>query len=216
MVLPLSKKNQLMASTFEQREQLEQQIAGLLGRADRQAIDLIYENYAPTLLGLISRIIPDPVVAEEALQDTFVKIWKNALQYQSSKGRLFTWFANIARNTAIDTVRSARFRRRQQTTSTENFVNKDELGNEEMYLRDIGLQKVLANMDPKYRELIELAYFKSYSQREIVQELDIPLGTVKTRLRKAIEILRAQLKGDFAASLAVIISVLTKILNDWN
>jgi len=85
-----------------------------------------------------------------------------------------------------------------------------------MYLRDIGLQKVLANMDPKYRELIELAYFKSYSQREIVQELDIPLGTVKTRLRKAIEILRTQLKGDFAASLAVIISVLTKILNDWN
>ena len=81
MVLPLSKKNQLMASTFEQREQLEQQIAGLLGRADRQAIDLIYENYAPTLLGLISRIIPDPVVAEEALQDTFVKIWKNALQW---------------------------------------------------------------------------------------------------------------------------------------
>lgn len=205
-----------MASTFEQREHLEQQIAVLLGQADRKAIDLIYSNYAATLLGLIQRIVPDPQVAEEVLQDTFVKIWKNARQYESGKGRLFTWFANIARNTAIDMVRSARFRRRQQTTSTENFVNKDVLGSEEMEVRDAGLQKVLAEMDPKYRELIELAYFKAYSQRELAKELDIPLGTIKTRLRKAIDLLREQLKGDYSTQLAIAITVLTKILNDWN
>lgn len=205
-----------MASTFESREELEQQIAKLLGQADRKAIDLIYENYAATLLGLICRIVPDQMIAEEVLQDTFVKIWKNARQYEASKGRLFTWFANIARNTAIDTVRSARFRRMKQTTSTENFVNKDELGSEDMQVVDSGLQKVLAQMDPKYLELIELAYFKAYSQREIEQELDIPLGTIKTRLRKAIDILRQQLGAEFGSGLTVLIAVLTKLLNDWN
>lgn len=205
-----------MASNFDKQEQLEQRIATLLGQADRRAIDLIYENYASSLLGLIRRIVSDPAIAEEVLQDTFVKIWKNAKQYRPGKGRIFTWFANIARNTAIDMVRSARFRRQQQTTSTENFVNKDELGSEEMQVQDSGLQKVLDNLDPKYRELIELAYFKSYSQREIEKELDIPLGTIKTRLRKAVEILREQLKGDYAASLTVMIAILTKILNDWN
>ena len=71
-------------------------------------------------------------------------------------------------------------------------------------------------MEPKYLELIELAYFQGYSQREVEKELDIPLGTIKTRLRKAIEVLREQLGDELGPGLSLLIAVLTKTLNDWS
>jgi RNA polymerase sigma-70 factor (ECF subfamily) len=202
-----------MTTNFVKRDQLEQRIAQLLRQEDRAAIDLIYQNYADTLFGVINRIVGSKEVAEEVLQDTFVKIWKNALKYEAGKGRLFTWFANIARNTAIDRVRSASFRKSKQTTSTENLVSMDVLGSVETHIADPGLQKVLDSIDPKYRQLIELAYFQAYSQREIEKELNIPLGTIKTRLRKAIDLLREKLKDDHLTELSVIIVTLTKLLN---
>lgn len=202
-----------MTTNFVKRDQLEQRIAQLLRQEDRAAIDLIYQNYAGTLFGVINRIVGSKEVAEEVLQDTFVKIWKNALKYEAGKGRLFTWFANIARNTAIDRVRSASFRKSKQTTSTENLVSMDVLGSVESHIADSGLQKVLDSIAPKYRQLIELAYFQAYSQREIEKELNIPLGTIKTRLRKAIDLLREKLKDDHLTELSVIIVTLTNLLN---
>ena len=202
-----------MSTNFAQSDQLEERIADLLGRADRGAVDLIYRHYAETLFGVIKRIVGSHEVAEEVLQDTFVKIWKNALKYEPGKGRLFTWFANIARNTAIDRVRSASYRKQRETTSTENLVSTDVLGSVETHIADPGLQKVLDSIDPKYRQLIDLAYFQAYSQREIEKELDIPLGTIKTRLRKAVEILREKLQDDHLPGLVVMIAALTKLLN---
>lgn len=205
-----------MTNNFEKRDQLEQQIALLLSRSDRAAIDLIYQNYAETLMGVIKRIVGSHEIAEEVLQDTFLKIWKNALKYEPGKGRLFTWFANIARNTAIDKVRSAGFRKSKETTSTENLVSIDVLGSEESQTADAGLRQVLDSIDPKYRQLIDLAYFQAYSQREIEEELGIPLGTIKTRLRKAIDLLREKLKDDHLKQLLTVIATLTNLLNDWH
>lgn len=203
-----------MNSAFTKRDQLEERIAGLLANADRQAITLIYENYAETLLGLVKRIVGSHQVAEDVLQDVFVKIWKNARQYDRNKGRLFTWFANIARNTAIDYTRAASFRKQQKTTSTDNVVNLGSLGSTESSITDSGLQKVLDGMDEKYRVLIDLAYFQGYSQREIEKELNIPLGTIKTRLRAAINELRSLLKDDMNQQLLFgLVVVISELLN---
>lgn len=187
-----------MNNTKEKKDQLEQQISSMLGKGDQQAIPLIYKHYADTLYGFILKILPSPELAQEALQDTFVKIWKNASQYNSSKGRLFTWFVNIARNTAIDKVRSAQFQRNQKTGSIDNPVNNYELGTEELNIADSGLRNIINSLDEKHRTLIELAYFQGYSQREIEKELGIPLGTIKTRIRSAINELRTKLGEDRA------------------
>lgn len=164
---------------------------------------MAYKNYGETLLGLIFKVVRSREAAEEVLQDTFVKIWKYAAQYDRSKGRLFTWFANIARNTAIDKVRSAGFQREQKTDSMENFVTNDNLGAVDMKTSDSGLIATINSLDEKYRKLIDLVYFQGYSQREIEKEFSIPLGTVKTRLRAAISELRSKLGKDYADRLLV-------------
>lgn len=160
------------------------------------------------MLGLIYKVVRSREAAEEVLQDTFVKIWKYSAQYDSSKGRLFTWFANIARNAAIDKVRSARFQRDQKTDSIESFVTNDNFGASEMNIADSGLKEVINSLDEKYRKLIELVYFQGYSQREIEKEFNIPLGTVKTRIRAAIKELRSKLEKDYANRLLLFVIIL--------
>jgi len=193
---------------LKSKDTLEQQIAFLLKAGDQEAISLIYKNYADTLYGLILRIISSEEIAQDVLQDTFVKIWKNADKYDASKGRLFTWFANIARNTAIDKIRSAQFQKNKKTSSTDSLVYNDDTGSEEMTTADSGLLNVINSLNEKHRILIELAYFKGYSQSEIQKELDIPIGTIKTRIRSAINELRTKLGGDFARNLLTILLIL--------
>lgn len=165
---------------------------------------MAYNNYGDTLLGLIFKVVQSREAAEEVLQDTFVKIWKYSAQYDRSKGRLFTWFANIARNAAIDKVRSADFRKDQKTDDIENFVSKDNVASTEMDIADSGLKDVINSLDEKYRKLIELVYYQGYSQREIEKEFNIPLGTVKTRLRTAIGELRSKLEKDYSGRLLMV------------
>jgi len=172
---------------------------------------LAYKNYGDTLLGLIFKVVQSREAAEEVLQDTFVKIWKYSAQYDRSKGRLFTWFANIARNTAIDKVRSAGFKKDQKTDSMEAFVSNDTFGATEMEIADSGLKEVINSLDEKYRKLIDLVYFQGYSQREIEKEFQIPLGTVKTRLRAAINELRSKLGKDYADRLLIFVIILGSI-----
>ena len=205
-----------MSTVFQKRDQLESQIVDLLQQGDQRAISIIYSNYADTLLGMISRIVPTETIAEEVLQDTFIKIWKNASQYNPQKGRLFTWFANIARNTAIDKLRSAGYKKQQKTDSTETIVNSSELGIDEVNIKDSGLANVINSLDEKYRTLIDLAYFQGYSQREIEKELNIPLGTIKTRLRLAIQELRAKLDNDMVQKLLFVVLILTYLFTYFN
>ncbi len=173
---------------------------------------MAYQNYGDTLLGLIYKVVQSREISEEVLQDTFVKIWKYSAQYDASKGRLFTWFANIARNTAIDKVRSADFRKGQKTGSVENFVNSDKLGSTASQIADSGLKEVINSLDEKYRKLIDLVYFQGYSQREIEKEFSIPLGTVKTRLRTAINELRSKLGKDYADKLLVFLILISILI----
>jgi len=180
---------------------LEMQIVELLQAKDKKAIDLIYKNYASSVFGLISKSIKDQQVAEEVLQDVFLKIWKFGHKYDASKGRFYTWLVRVTRNTVIDKLRSGGYQRSAKVDCLEDFSTFNKSLSQETIIHDHGLFKVIKSLPYKYFCLIELVYFHGYTHAEVSKELDIPMGTIKTRLRAAITILR-DLLGDEALALA--------------
>jgi len=170
----------------------------------------LYEHYSPALYNIILRIVQSDEIAEETLQDSFLKIWDNFSKYNPEKGRLFTWMVRICRNLAIDKIRSSQFKKGNRTESIPDSVYNSDSLSEELYTSDPGLRKVVSKMDDKTRVLIELLYFKDYTQREVSDKLDIPLGTVKSRSRKAIQVLR-QVLGNEGFLLAILITMFETI-----
>jgi RNA polymerase sigma-70 factor (ECF subfamily) len=169
----------------------EEEIVGLLKEKDPKALRYIYDKYAVALHGVIYRIVPVAEVAEEILQETFVKIWQHADSYDKQKGRLYTWMLNIARNQAIDKTRSSDFKNQTQTQNTDSYVYAaDTAGSEEIMPEHIGLKEIVQTLRPQQKELIDLIYFMGFTQAEAAEKLKMPLGTVKTRVRNAILELR--------------------------
>jgi RNA polymerase sigma factor (sigma-70 family) len=171
-------------------------LVDLLKKRDESGLRLLYDYYSQALYGVIFRIVNEQEMAEDLLQDAFVKIWKNIDSYDASKGRLYTWLLNIARNTAIDATRSKAFRDGSQIQSIEDSVySVDRRHNSVTGIDHIGLTKVLDQLKPEQRQLIDLLYFGGYTQSEVAKELSIPLGTVKTRVKAAMTRLRQLLQG---------------------
>lgn len=167
----------------------EEELIVLLKRKDQQAYSYLYDHYAAAFFGIIQRIIGEGVEATDVLQEGFVKIWRNIDQYDVSKGRLFTWMLNIMRHAAIDYLRSGIRKKAQSTDSLEPGMHV--AGNETQVRVDhLGLRNVLGQLKEEHKVIIELSYFKGYTQEEIAEELAIPLGTVKTRARLALAQLR--------------------------
>lgn len=155
----------------------------------------MYDHYAAALLGVIARILKKEELAEEVLQDVFLKIWDRIDSYDAEKGRLFTWMLNIARNQAIDKTRSKEFSKGKKTGGIDNYVNRIENeGYVEQRVEGIGLQNLLNALPEDQRFIIDQHYFKGYTQAEIAEEFNLPLGTVKTRMRLAMKELRNLLK----------------------
>ena len=196
-------------SSLSNKKNIETEVIALLTQRDKRAVSVAYQNYADALFGIIIRVVKSNEIAEEVLQDTFLKIWNNASKFDESKGRLFTWFANIARNSAIDMVRSAKYQQIKKTDSLENSVNNNIALNTNLEIKDAGLEKVINSLDEKYRQIIDKLYFEGYSHSELAKEMGIPLGTVKSRLRLAIKELRQKLDGDFLKILLLILLFLT-------
>ncbi|MFN3490065.1 MAG: RNA polymerase sigma factor [Emticicia sp.] len=175
----------------------EEELVSLLKNKDQKGFNILYSNYSGALFGVISKIIQSDDDANDLLQDTFLKIWRNIDNYDPSKGSIFTWMMNIARNLSIDRVRSADFRDSSQNISMEQNIiyQVDSEHQTVMDVDSIGLRKVVDNLKPEYRQLIELVYYKGYTQAEVSEEYGIPLGTVKTRIKAAVGNLRAMLSG---------------------
>jgi RNA polymerase sigma factor (sigma-70 family) len=165
----------------------------LIKNKNQKAFAYLYDNYAKSLFGVIFAIIDDIEESEDILQKTFLKIWENFESYDISKGRLYTWMLNIARNMAVDYKRS-KYNRNKIQNINQNVYNSSDIVADEDSTDTIGLKKVVDNLKVEHLALIELAYYKGHTQEEISKELNIPIGTVKTRLRKALIILRGQLK----------------------
>lgn len=175
----------------------EEELVSLLKNRDQKGFNILYNNYSGALFGVINKIVQSDDDANDLLQDTFLKIWRNIDNYDSSKGSIFTWMMNIARNLSIDRVRSADFRDSSQNISMEQNIiyQVDSEHQTVMDVDSIGLRKVVDNLKPEYRQLIELVYYQGYTQAEVSEEYGIPLGTVKTRIKAAVGSLRAMLSG---------------------
>ncbi|MFT4030887.1 MAG: sigma-70 family RNA polymerase sigma factor [Siphonobacter sp.] len=169
----------------------ENDLVALLREKDQRGFTVLYDNYSAALYGIILKIVKSEEVAADVLQETFVKIWRNIESYERSKGSLFTWILNVARNTAIDKIRSQEYQQSTQNQPLEYFVSVIEDENPvEHQIDAIGVRKVVEQLRPEYRSIIELVYFQGYTQAEVSEELDIPLGTVKTRVKAALIQLR--------------------------
>ncbi|SJZ52276.1 RNA polymerase sigma-70 factor, ECF subfamily [Chitinophaga eiseniae] len=166
-------------------------VQGLHAR-DQKVFSFLYDHYSPALYGVIVKVLNDHTQAIDVLQDVFLKIWRYADQYNEDKGRLFTWMLNIARNTAIDVLRSKAYKLEQKIQNITDDVHLNG-GPLTVYqsVDYLGFSKVLDKLTKEQRTLIDLAYYKGCTQEEISRALDIPLGTVKTRLRNAIIQLRS-------------------------
>lgn len=156
---------------------------------DEQAFGYLYDHYSKALFTIIAGIISQHDIAEDVLQETFVKIWQNIQAYDSSKGRLYTWMLNVARNQAIDRTRSKDFNTNNKTIELSDNVYNNEKG-VNIKMDDVGLKKTLSRLPEDLRKLLDLAYFQGYTQEEISKILSIPLGTVKTRIRTTLLQLR--------------------------
>jgi RNA polymerase sigma factor (sigma-70 family) len=151
----------------------------------------LYDHYSGALYGVIFRILKKEEIAEEVLQDVFMKIWDRFDNYDASKGRLFTWMVNVARNQAIDKTRSKEISKDKKTGDIENVVSKiDSKDYIEQHIEGIGVRDVLTSLPAEQRFVVEYLYLKGYSQSELAEEFNIPLGTVKTRVRMAMQQLR--------------------------
>lgn len=158
---------------------------------DVKAFQKLYEMYQHSVNGIIYNIVKDADIADELTQDVFMKAWQNADTYSEKKGRFFTWMLNIARNAAIDKLRSKAFKKSKQNLSTDYFVNSIE-SNENLNdaMNAIGIKKYVNKLTQKCIEVIDLLYFKGYTHKEAAENLEMPIGTIKTRNRNCIQDLR--------------------------
>lgn len=166
---------------------------------DRAALEVLYDRYARSVYSLALSILRDPGAAEEVTQELFLHVWQYPQLYDAACGPLGPWLLRSARNRAIDVLRR-RTRERQlswrleMTThvSDQNDPDDTALQNE----AEARVRQGLAELDSGLRQVIELAYFGGLTQREIAERLGVPLGTVKTRVRTALQRLAAALAGD--------------------
>ena len=183
--------NQLL----EQRTKYnEEQLVVLLNEQNNDAFNYLYDHYSGALFTIINQIVPDKDTAGDVLQEVFVNIWRKINLYDATKGRLFTWMLNIARNAAIDKVRSKGYKDNQKNQPIIESENSGMAMSSNPEVADVGLKKVLTKLNEESRKLIDLSYFQGFTHEEIAKMLGIPLGTVKTRIRTAIIQLRTMIQ----------------------
>ncbi|SHJ27162.1 RNA polymerase sigma-70 factor, ECF subfamily [Arenibacter nanhaiticus] len=185
---------------------LENHIAELLKERNEKAISLLYEHYGDTLYGVAFKVVRNEDLAQDILQESFVKIWKKSDSYDPTKAKLFTWLFRITRNTAIDKLRSA-------NTKSEKEIQMDisdvySLGSEGIKPDLIDVQENLEKIDLKYQIVLDALFFQGMTQQEASEELNIPLGTIKSRLKIGLRELR-KIYGASVA-LAFLVRLLTQ------
>lgn len=170
----------------------EQDLLELLKTKTEKGFSVLYDNYSAALFGVINRIVQSEEIAADVTQDAFVKIWKNLENYNAAKGTIFTWMINVARNTAIDKIRSQEYLQTRKNLEIESYTGVfDTENNSSLNIDAIGLKNLVDKLRPEYKQLIDLVYYKGYTQSEIADEFNIPLGTIKTRIKSAITSLRS-------------------------
>ena len=172
----------------------------LVANGEARALEVLYDRYSRVVYSFALRIVGDPQLAEEILQEVFFRVWQQGSGFQSNRGSLITWLLSITHNLAIDEVRK-RNRRPQKADSEDPELVLGAMADEstdieqEVWLTGVrtAIFEALDRVPKEQRDVIELAYFRGLTQREIAETLGQPLGTVKTRMRLGLQKLREQL-----------------------
>lgn len=160
---------------------IEQDIIDLLKNGDKKAISLLYENYSGALLSVVKKVISDHDIAQDVLQEGFIKVWKKGKTYDSSKAKLFTWLYRIFYNSAIDKVRSLNNKTKKEIQIENSNVYK--LTTKSLNQDTIDIRKHIGILELKYQIVLNALFFEGMTQKEASEELNIPLGTIKSRLK---------------------------------
>ena len=170
-----------------------------ISKKDTESLSLFYDIHSKHLFTLIYYILKNEAEAEDILQEVFLQIWDKADTYDESLGSPVSWIVKITRNKAIDRLRSKSFKKRSEETDIDRFydladtsVNPETDADLKMHKTEI--MDALNELSENQKDLIEFAYFRGYSQTELAEHFKIPLGTVKTRMRSAMSLLRNKLK----------------------
>ena len=177
-------------------EERQDAVLRLLLQRDEQGMRDLFTYYSGALMTLIQPVVVNKETSEEVLHDVLLKVWENIENYDPNKSRLFTWMARIARNAAIDKVRSKAYRERGKTDAIPALVADGSQLSETPSMDHIGVPKLLLHLDTEHRAIIDLLFLKDFTQTEAADELNIPLGTVKTRSRRALSQLRTLLQSE--------------------
>jgi RNA polymerase sigma-70 factor (ECF subfamily) len=182
-----------------QLQRTDEELAAALMARDAGALEELYDRYGRIAFSLAVRIVGSPETAEEVVQEAFLSVWNGATTYQAGRGAVRTWLLSIAHHRAVDATR-----RKAVRVQTAPFPEDDRVqyaGGQDVWSdvsRSLTQQEVrsaLAVLPQEQRESIELAYFGGLTYPEIAQRLNLPLGTVKSRLRLGLQKLRTFLEG---------------------
>jgi len=186
----------------------DQEIVASLLRYEERGLSLLYQNYSSSINGVIHRIVRSDDVAAEVLNDVFLKVFNNIASFDENKSKLYTWIARIARNASIDKLRSAEYKKKGVTSSMDAnpFLENSSVTNESMDY--INLSKILEVLDNDTKRMVEMIYLEGYTYDDCGSELEVPVSTVKTKVRRALMKLRTFLKDDINTYMSLWIVIL--------
>jgi RNA polymerase sigma-70 factor (ECF subfamily) len=171
------------------------QLLRATGGGDRAAFRRLYDAAAPKLFGIVLRITRNRPVAEEVLQETFMRVWRNATHFAPEAGQPMAWLTAIARNAAIDRIRSERVAPSAGAAGEEVLERLAAPGAADPALRE-ALRACLAGLEAEARACVVLAYCSGLSREELAERFGRPVGTIKTLLHRSLKLLRACLEKE--------------------
>ncbi|MCY9661826.1 RNA polymerase sigma factor [Paenibacillus chondroitinus] len=178
----------------------DQELMMLIVNKDADALKFLYDKYEKPIYAFAYRIVQDAMMAEEVVQELFLRIWKAAERYDAAHGKLTSWMFALTRNIAIDLLRKKQNRTIVQTMEAEQLNQIPDSGKstEEVALegwRGREIREALHELNPDQKQVVDLIYYQGYTQQEVSDQQAIPLGTVKSRVRLALKQLRGRLAG---------------------
>ncbi|QYM79687.1 sigma-70 family RNA polymerase sigma factor [Horticoccus luteus] len=174
------------AETLAQHRRLMARLAA----GEREALQLLYLEFAPLLHGIARRMLEDPEDARDAVQDAFIKAWRQAATYRAERGEVVSWLVFIVRRSAIDRLRKGARRRRLHETLRREPVEMAEREGGGTPLDSENLDGYLGQLSAAQRQALELAFFGGCTQGEIAEAMQTPVGNVKNHLRRGLMKLR--------------------------
>jgi RNA polymerase sigma factor (sigma-70 family) len=174
----------------------DEALVALVARADEEALAELYDRFGRVAYGLALRIVRDPALAEDAVQEGFLAVWRSAARFVAERAKASTWILTLTHRRAVDLVRKEQPRRADQLEAAPHESGDDTQEEAWLRLRRARVQEALKQLPDKQREAIELAYYGGFTQSELADRLGEPLGTIKSRMFSGLSNLRDMLVED--------------------